>query len=369
MAGLYIHVPFCQSRCIYCDFYSTTGQQAKAEAYIAALQREMRQRKAEAAGQSIDTLYVGGGTPSSLPIRLLGAMLRSACESYTLSAGAEVTVEANPDDVSEEWLAGLSATPANRISMGVQTFDDGLLRMLHRRHNGQQAREAVQRCKEAGYANLSIDLIYGLPGQTLEAWERDVRSALSLGVTHLSAYALSYEEGTPLWHMLAEGQVTEADEELSLAMYHRLIELTAEAGWQHYEISNFCLPGYHSRHNSSYWSGLPYLGFGPAAHSYDGDRLRRWNTPHLDEYIASDEPPHSCERLTDDELYDEYVMTRLRTREGLDLSQLAPERRTYCLEMARPHLESGKLNIKEGKLCLSETGIFVSNDIISDLMH
>ncbi len=369
MAGIYIHVPFCKSRCIYCDFYSTTDLSSQAEAYVTALRREMNMRRGELSEVPVETLYVGGGTPSSLPVPLLTDLLNSVADIYPLAEGAEVTVEANPDDVTDEWLSALRRTPVNRLSMGVQTFDDTLLHRLRRRHNSRQATEAVERCLAAGYTNLSIDLIYGLPGQTETMWEDDVRHALSLGVTHLSAYALSYEDGTPLTRMRDEGSIRETDEEVSLAMYRRLMELTDEAGWQHYEISNFCRSGFHSRHNSSYWQGVPYLGFGPAAHSFDGQRTRRWNLANLRDYIQTECAPHECEHLTDDELYDEYIMTRLRTSDGIQIDQLSPSRRDYCMTMAEKHLKRGMLTLKDGKLRLTRHGIFVSNDIISDLMH
>ena len=369
MAGIYIHIPFCKSRCAYCDFFSTTGSEHQAEAFVQALHREMAARRGELGAQTVQTLYVGGGTPSSLPIALLVELMERVTSFFPLEAEAEVTVEANPDDVTEEWLEGLRTTPVNRLSMGVQTFDDTLLRLLRRRHSGLQAQEAVERCRRAGFGNLSLDLIYGLPGQTLEMWESDVRRVLSLGVQHLSAYALSYETGTALTRMRDDGLLRETDEEYSLAMYNRLLELTGEAGWQHYEISNFCRPGFRSRHNSSYWQGAPYLGFGPGAHSYDGRRLRRWNKTNLQAYIRETLAPFDCETLTDDEFYDEFVMTRLRTADGLDLGQLSPARRDYCLRMARPHLSSGKLVLHDQKLSLTKAGIFVSNDIISDLMN
>lgn len=367
--GIYIHVPFCQSRCIYCDFYSTTYGAEWKRSYVDSLKREIQLRREEIDVTRVPSLYIGGGTPSQLPSTLLQEVFRAIQENFTLAKDAEVTIEANPDDVTPEWLAALSQTPVNRISMGVQTFSDSLLRFLNRRHTSHQAIEAVQRCQDAGYSNISLDLIYGLPGQTFEDWCRDVKLLLSLDVPHLSAYALSYEEGTALSKMLQDGKVNEASDELSWQMYEYLMNETAAAGMEHYEISNFAKPGMHSRHNSSYWDGSPYLGLGPGAHSYDGVCVRRSNDTSLKDYVCSTaDVPHQKEVLTPEEQYDELVMTRLRTASGLPLSLLTPEQRSYCMEMAEPHIHRGDL-VQDGLvLRLSRKGIFISNSIISDLM-
>ena len=368
--GIYIHVPFCQSRCIYCDFYSTTYGAEWKRSYVDSLKREMQLRREEINTSRVPSLYIGGGTPSQLPSLLLVEVFRAICDNFALSEDAEVTIEANPDDVTPEWLSALSQTPVNRISMGVQTFSDSLLRFLNRRHTSRQAIEAVRLCQDAGYSNISLDLIYGLPGQTLKDWKSDVKQLLSLDVPHLSAYALSYEEGTVLSKMLQEGSVNEASDELSWQMYEYLMDETAVTGMQHYEISNFSMPGMHSRHNSSYWDGSPYLGLGPGAHSYDGGRIRRSNNTSLKEYVqATNDVPHQEEILTPEELYDELVMTRLRTASGLPLSLLAPKQKDYCLRMAKPHIGNGYLLQERNALRLSRKGIFVSNSIISDLMY
>ena len=367
--GIYIHVPFCQSRCIYCDFYSTTYGAEWKRSYVDTLKREIQLRREEIDVTRVPSLYIGGGTPSQLPSTLLQEVFRAIQENFTLAKDAEVTIEANPDDVTPEWLAALSQTPVNRISMGVQTFSDSLLCFLNRRHTSHQAIEAVQRCQDAGYSNISLDLIYGLPGQTFEDWCRDVKLLLSLDVPHLSAYALSYEEDTALSKMLQDGKVDEASDELSWQMYEYLMNETAAAGMEHYEISNFAKPGMHSRHNSSYWDGSPYLGLGPGAHSFDGGCVRRSNDTSLKDYVCSTaDVPHQKEVLTPEEQYDELVMTRLRTALGLSLSLLTPEQRSYCMEMAEPHIHSGNL-VQDGLvLRLSRKGIFISNSIISDLM-
>lgn len=371
VAGIYIHVPFCQGRCIYCDFYSTTEGEEWKSRYVDALLAELRMRRDELPLSRVHSIYIGGGTPSQLPARALSGILNEVCRLFPVDSDAEVTVEANPDDVTPEWLAALSHTPVNRLSMGVQSFDDALLRLIRRRHTAQQAVFAVEQAARHGISNVSIDLIYGLPTQTMEQWQADVRQALALDVQHLSAYSLSYEEGTPLWRMLEQGMIEEADEELSLRMYEHLVDATQAAGFTHYEISNFCRPGRHSQHNSAYWHGVPYLGFGPGAHSYDGMRTRRWNLSDLKGYVqaAGSMPPHQSEVLTDDELYDETVMTRLRTSEGLSLDLLTAAYRAYCMAQAEPHLRAGRLEQAGSTIRLTRQGIFTSNDIISDLMR
>ena len=369
VAGIYIHIPFCRSRCIYCDFYSTTlGREAMAS-YAIALEHEMSLRNNYIDSLRVHTIYIGGGTPSLLPVGVLREIFSAINRHFTIDSDAEVTIEANPDDVTPDWLLELSDTPVNRISMGAQTFNDQLLVFLGRRHNAQQTDDAVRACMEAGIANIGLDLIYGIPGQTMDDWLHDVRHALSLGITHLSAYALTYEEGTRLDAMLRKGIIQEADEELSRQMYDYLMCATEKAGFQHYEISNFAKPGYHSRHNSSYWQGLPYLGLGAGAHSFDGHRSRRANLTDIKAYIAAtDDVPHETEELTTDNLYDEFVMTRLRTSIGIPLDELSPIDRHYCLSQAAQHIAHGLLLVSENHLCLTREGIFTSNDIICDLM-
>ena len=368
--GIYIHVPFCQKRCIYCDFYSTTYGLEWKRSYVSALKREMLLRRSEVDSTRVPSLYIGGGTPSQLPSDLLIDVFQAIRDNFTLTDDAEVTIEVNPDDVTPSWMEALRQTPVNRISMGVQTFSDDLLQLLNRRHTSKQALQAVQLFREAGYENISLDLIYGLPNQTLEDWKNDVQQLLKLDVPHLSAYALSYEEGTPLHQMLQEGKVSETSEELSWRMYEYLMDEAVAAGWEHYEISNFAKPGMRARHNSSYWDGSPYLGLGPGAHSYDGVNVRRSNNTSLKEYVqAIGDVPHQTEVLTPQELYDELVMTRLRTASGLSLSILTPEQRSYCLQMAEPHIRCGNLMKEDNILRLSRKGIFISNGVISDLMY
>lgn len=371
MASIYIHIPFCQSRCIYCDFFSTTDLPLQ-ERYVERLEQEMLQRKDEWPVHARTlSIYIGGGTPSTLSPQLLQRIFDSIAKHYPISNDAEITIEANPDDVTPEWVEALRQTPVNRVSMGVQTFNDKTLRILRRRHTADQATRAVCLLQDAGYDNLSIDLIYGLPNQSVEDWKTDLQKAFDLDISHLSAYSLMYEEGTALTRMLERGEIKEMSEEESIACYRLLCQMMHEHGYEHYEISNFARQGIHSRHNTAYWMGEPYLGFGAGAHSYDGKHVRRWNTDSLATYINSDKC-FETEMLSATDLYNEFVMTRLRTARGFALDDLelrfGNEALRHCTTMAQPHMQSGHLILESSqRLHLSEEGVFVSNDVISDL--
>lgn len=370
--GLYIHVPFCASRCIYCDFYSSTYGERMREDYVCALEQELSARASEAEGRSLHTIYLGGGTPSQLRPSHLQRIFRAIHNNYKVSADAEITFEANPDDVTPELLQSLQAQGVNRVSLGVQTFDDKVLRFIHRRHTARQVRDAVNLIRTCLTTNISVDLIYGLPVKSQDAlvlWQHDLDCAFSLPVTHLSAYALSYEEGTKLYKLREEGQVHEASDEVSLAMYEMLLDRAQVEGFEHYEISNFAQPGFRSRHNSSYWRGIPYIGCGPGAHSYDGRSTRRQNHPDVVQY-AQKSPcvPHTLESLSLSNIYDELVMTRLRTEEGLPLSLLSSARRSYLLRQARKYVDRGWLSLTSDHLSLTRTGLFLSDGIMADLM-
>lgn len=392
MAGIYLHFPFCASRCVYCDFYSTL-QGGKSRAYVEALCHELRLRAGYLAVDGkllpVETVYWGGGTPSTLDTGLMAEIFDTLYATYPIADDAEITLEANPDDLSAEKIKAIRNLPFNRLSIGVQTFADGQLAFLNRRHTGQQAVGVVKACQDAGFGNISIDLIYGLPGQTVRQWEDDLEVAAGLDVQHLSAYALIYEEGTRLWSMKEKHLVEETDEETSLCMFDRLMDRLKDAGFEHYEISNFAREGYRSRHNSSYWKGIPYLGCGPSAHSYDGHD-RQWNRPDLDLYLkgmAYCTSPEALaqatwiekEQLNTAERYNDLIITALRTCEGIDLSSLhhafGDPLTTYCLHNAAPHVQSGRLEIlpssatsPEGRLRLTRKGLFLSDGIMSDLL-
>ena len=373
MAGIYIHIPFCKRRCIYCDFFSTT-QSEKKSAYVHALCRELEMRKDYLEGEDIETIYLGGGTPSQLLREELEEIFNHIYKVYPVKEDAEITLEANPDDLTPKYVAMLRQLPINRISMGIQTFQEETLKLLHRRHTAVQAIEAFRRCREAGFQNISIDLMYGLPGETLDNWIADLQQAIDLRPEHISAYHLIYEEGTALWKLREQHQVEEADEDLSVSLFSTLIEQLSEAGYQHYEISNFCLPGLHSRHNSSYWTGKKYLGCGPSAHSFNGVS-RQWNVASLESYMKGVEEGELDVEVEELDLYTRYndfVLTSIRTAWGMPLSKLrsdfGEELYRYCMRMAKPHLEQGVLEIGEDVLRLTRKGIFVSDGIMSDLM-
>lgn len=373
MAGIYIHIPFCKTRCIYCDFYSTTRSELK-ERYIQALVRELEMRADYLQGEPIETIYFGGGTPSQLSAEDFKRIFATIEQTFGRQHCREITLEANPDDLTPEYLQTLTSLPFNRISMGIQTFNDDTLKLLKRRHNASQAIRAVENCRRAGFQNISIDLIYGLPGETPERWKYDLQQAISLNVEHISAYHLIYEEETPLYKMLKQQLVDEVDEESSVNFFSLLIDSLTTAGYEHYEISNFCLPGKYSRHNTSYWQGVKYLGCGPSAHSFDGN-TREWNTASIDDYIkgiSQGERPFETEQRDIATRYNEFVITSLRTVWGIPLERLKQEfggkLYNYCRRMADEHLKNHKLELRNSSLCLTRGGIFVSDGIMSDLL-
>lgn len=361
MSGIYIHIPFCASRCIYCGFYSTTGLELR-QKYVDAVCKEMTMREVAA---PIETIYLGGGTPSQLTPGQLHQLFLYINKVYDPRA-TEVTIEMNPDDVTPEYAATLSQIGVNRVSMGAQTFNDERLRFLRRRHSSSQVYDAVRILREAGVRNISIDLMYGFPGETLDDFHRDIDAALALEVEHISAYCLMIEEGTALYRLGIEA----ADEETERAMYELLIDCLTTAGYEHYEISNFARKGFRSRHNSSYWNDTPYIGLGAAAHSYDG-HCRSWNVADIRAYIAAierGELPSECEELDADTKYNDRIATALRTRDGIVLGELDERHCQYCLTEAQRFIDDGLLEIVADHLRLTRRGLFVSNMVMSELM-
>ena len=362
MAGIYVHIPFCKSRCIYCGFYSTTRTELRQQ-YVDALCKEIRMRKDDAL---VETVYLGGGTPSQLSIQQLRQVFDTIYKYNKVSETAEVTIECNPDDVTEAFAEGISLLPVNRVSMGVQTFNDERLHFLRRRHTSAQVSAAVDRLRGAGIDNLSIDLMYGFPEETQKDWETDIRQACSLQVEHISSYCLTIEEGTSLARLGMEP----CDEETERTMYDTLIDRLEAAGYEHYEISNFAKPGYRSRHNSSYWTGIPYIGFGAAAHSFDGNR-RSWNISDIRQYMDGlqlGQRQFEEELLDEDTSYNDTVTVALRTREGLNLSRLSEVHRQYCLRNAKRFIDDNLLIFDGERLHLTRRGLFVSDMIMSELM-
>lgn len=372
MAGIYIHIPFCKSRCIYCGFYSTTLLDLRKK-YINAVCREMELRK-NYIREPFSTIYLGGGTPSLLDEAELTKLFLYIYNVYDVDRNAEITMECNPDDITPEFTNMLSRLPINRVSMGAQTFADSRLRLLHRRHNSDEVKHAVKLLREAGIKNISIDLMFGFPDESLSQWKEDISAAMALNVEHISAYSLMYEEDTPLWKMLDTGKVKEIDEELSLTMFKELVCQLTDAGYEHYEISNFARPGYRSRHNSSYWHQVPYIGLGAAAHSFDLNS-RQWNVADLKLYIEEINNgiiPMEREELDNDTTFNDIITTALRTSDGIDLNametRLGKRYRNTLISAAGKHIEQGLLEIRHDRLRLTSEGIFISDMVMSDLM-
>lgn len=389
MAGIYIHIPFCESRCIYCDFYSTTSLKWKDD-YVDALCKEMELRPAiQALGDNypIETIYLGGGTPSQLSDGHLQQIFTKLKETYgdLFSKNMEITMECNPDDVTPDFCKTLGKLPVNRVSMGAQTFSDQRLQFLRRRHNTTEVKEAVSLLRKTGIENISIDLMFGFPKENIEDWKYDILQALQLGVEHISAYSLMYEEGTPLYKMLEQGKIEEIDEELSRNMYDTLIDMLTLSGYEHYEISNFAKPGYCSRHNSSYWNETPYIGLGAAAHSYRRasnqsgkmEVTRSWNINNIQQYINSIHQgilPSEKENLDLTTRYNDLITTALRTSNGIDLKKTEKEFGKSYLEKllheANSKIQRGlmKIDNKNYRLSLTRKGIYISDDIMGDFM-
>lgn len=367
MAGLYIHVPFCKSRCIYCAFYSTTLLEYR-QRYVDAVCKEIALR-----GENIDTIYLGGGTPSQLTIPQLKQLLETIHLYNKVAENNEITIECNPDDVSEKFASALPQLGINRVSMGAQTFDNERLLFLHRRHTAEQVTLAVERLRKAGIHNISIDLMYGFPNETINDWEYDVDAALRLDVEHLSAYCLMIEEGTPLYMQLrVESSEFKVDEELERQMYELLINKLTAAGYEHYEISNFAKPGFRSRHNSNYWRDIPYIGIGAAAHSYDR-QCRSWNVANIHQYMEAIEKgviPSEHEVIDEDTHYNDRITVALRTKEGLDLNTLSEKHRRYCMCEAQRFLDDNLLVLEgSNRLRLTPKGLFVSDYVMSGLIY
>lgn len=373
MSGIYIHIPFCRKRCHYCDFYKTTdfGQKFR---LVKSLITELESRSPELADDEIHTVYLGGGTPSVLQVDELHSLLNTIRKNYRLDNSAEITLEANPDDISETKLTALREIGYNRISIGIQSFADSDLKLMNRRHNSEQAIRAVEIVKNSGFQNISIDLIYGLPNQNLEEWERNVRMAVDLDVQHISAYHLTYHEGTVFYDQLKKGHLNELPDEISLQQFEILIDVLTKAGFEHYEISNFCKPGFYSQHNSSYWKGEKYLGIGPSAHSFDL-KSRRWNVSSIGKYlegIENGKPVSEAEILSEQDRYNDYIITGLRTVWGVSgkfvLNTFPEIYFVHFQKIIKKYQDSGHILIQPEKVTLSREGLFISDQIMADFM-
>lgn len=375
MGGVYFHIPFCRHKCLYCNFFSVADFRRR-EQVVAAMRSELSARAEGWSDREVKTVYFGGGTPSLLPAEDISALLDGVKRSLQILPDAEITLEANPDDITAEKASRWLSAGINRISIGVQSFDDMALAFMERRHTGADAVRAVERLRKAGFGNITIDLIYGIPGRDDKALERDVETALALGVEHISAYALTVEKGTALDVRIGRGRLPAPNDEEAARQYFQVVDRLETAGFQRYEVSNFARPGYRSRHNSAYWSGDAYLGIGPSAHSFDGRRLRRWNEASIAKYLDGsqiDHIPYGEETLSHLDLRNEMVMTSLRTAEGLSLdifkSRFGDEALESLLALARKYIEQGLAEISEGHLRITRTGWFFTDGISSDLFE
>lgn len=361
MSGIYIHIPFCKSRCKYCDFFSTIHLEKQAQ-YVEALLAEWHMRQHELI-EPIHTIYIGGGTPSTMDTAALDRILQAILDTCTDHRPHEITIEANPGDITLEKAQAWRTMGINRLSMGVQSFQDHLLQLIGRRHTAAEAIQAVQLAQAAGFDNISIDLMYALPDQTMQMWQQDVQQALSLGVQHISSYGLIYEDGTVLTTLLEHGQIEAVDEDTEMQMYDYLVEKLTANGFIHYEVSNFALKNRHSRHNSSYWNDTPYIGLGAGAHSYDGQH-RQWNISDLDIYIeralAHDLQPE-IETLTPEQKHTERIMLGLRTCQGVPKDMIN-------ISKAQPYIQQGLLMENGNRIVATTQGYHILNRIIEDLI-
>lgn len=372
MSGVYIHIPFCASRCIYCDFYSTTIR-GKAHEYVDALLKEYEERSDFLPSEEpLRTIYIGGGTPSLLPI----SELKRLIDFFNNDDIEEFTIEANPEDICEEWAKSVGQYSNIRISIGVQSLNDNELRIINRRHNSKKPIEAVKLLRDASIKNISLDLMYGLPTQTLETWEESINGIIALNPEHISAYCLSVEEESPLGKLVEDGKLTPADEELCLEMAELLRKKLKEAGYTQYEISNYSKPGFESKHNSSYWDGTPYIGLGPGAHSYDGKYQRRWNLGDLNSYLNG-ERKENGETLTDKDIFNETVMLGLRTNKGVSASLFENtdnyynnkdyNKKAYYKKTINKLISRGLITKKGNNLILTESGLALADEIMREL--
>ena len=372
MAGIYIHIHFCKQACHYCDFHFSTSLKNKEE-LLAAIRKEIVLQKNYLGAKNINTIYFGGGTPSVLKVDEIIKFLEIINKYFTVSKDAEVSFEANPEDLRKEYLIELKKTAINRLSIGIQSFNNSDLTFMHRIHSAEQSFQAIKDAQCVGFGNISIDLIYGIPMQENNIWENNLECALNLGIQHFSAYHLTYETGTIFDHWRKKGRINPIPEEESLKQFKKLIKSAVDKGFEHYEISNFALPGYRSRHNSGYWQQKKYLGIGPSAHSYDG-KSRSWNFSNNRKYIDNIISGNICydsEILTSEDLYNEFIMTNLRTKEGINTLHLQKEfgndRVEYFLKKIKKYIISGHIKSEDVYYSLTDEGVFIADYLISDI--
>ncbi|WP_422360602.1 radical SAM family heme chaperone HemW [Reichenbachiella sp.] len=373
MAGIYIHIPYCKQACHYCDFHFSTNLNTKSD-LIEAILKEIELQKDYLLGETIETIYFGGGTPSILSIQELSDVLHKIYENFQISENSEITLEANPDDLGRPKLEELKVAGINRLSIGIQSFDDQILSYFNRAHNSKMALDAVKYAREIGFENISIDLIFGVPNQTLEALKNDLEQALELNTPHVSIYGLTIEEDTVFGKWEKQNKLTPLDEDLAAEHLVLIMDTLAAVGYEQYEISNFCLQGFESKHNSSYWHGKKYLGLGPAAHSYNGVE-RQFNYAHNIKYIKSiqsDKLPFTIEKLSAEDQVNEAILTQLRLKDGInhaDLKQihdfdLIKERRVLINEF----IQKNMLELNGNFLSLTSNGKLLADFITEKLI-
>ncbi len=375
MAGIYLHIPFCKQKCHYCNFYSLASVKYRG-VFTDALLREMQLRKDYLADKNIGTVYFGGGTPSLLSVDEINRIMEGIATLFELKADAEITLEANPDDLTPDYLRDLkSHTRVNRLSIGIQSFFDDDLAYLHRVHNGKQAIKAVEQARQVGFQNLTIDLIYGIPTLTEEKWRRNLALFFKLGIPHLSSYALTVEPKTALQVLIDKQKLKHTDEDQSIRHFDILLEQTEKHGFVHYEISNFALPGFYSKHNTAYWLGGHYLGLGPSAHSFNG-LSRQWNVANMKKYVESETVEKMVlekEILTEDQRYNEYVLTSLRTSWGCDTEHIrngfGEKYEKYFLRNITPFLREKKVEKKGNAYILTTAGKLFADGIAAELFR
>ena len=371
MAGIYIHIPFCKQACHYCDFHFSTSLKKKSE-LVTALISELELRKKEFENRTVETIYFGGGTPSLLSKDELQSIIEAVYKNYLVTTKPEITLEANPDDLTEKVILDLFKSPVNRLSIGIQSFFEKDLKLMNRAHNSKEAKASLELATKY-FDNISLDLIYGIPGSTNKQWEKNIEKALSFGVNHISSYALTVEPKTALASFIKKGIIENVDDELAEEQFHILINKLQEAGFVHYELSNFGKEGFFSKNNAAYWQGQPYLGIGPSAHSFNGSE-RGWNVRNNSKYIesiANNILPIEIETLTITDKYNEYVMTGLRTVWGVSIKKVNDEfgenYKNYLLQQSQKHINEHLLYIEDEKLLITKKGKFLSDGIASDL--
>ena len=377
MSGIYIHIPFCKQACHYCDFHFSTSMKKKDE-MVLALAKELQLRKDEfqfdAEIPCIETIYFGGGTPSVLTVKEIQLLIDTVRQNYPVSQNPEITLEANPDDLSEENLSAFAAIGINRLSIGIQSFFEEDLKLMHRAHDSVQAKKCLELATRY-FDNISLDLIYGIPGMTNERWRQNIETALSFGIPHISSYALTVEPKTALNKLIQTGKVAAPKDEVAQEHFMILVETLEANGLVHYELSNFGQENYFSRNNSAYWLGKKYLGIGPSAHSYDGVS-RSWNVANNALYlkaIQKGELPREVELLSQEDRYNEYIMTGLRTIWGVSLvrieQEFGPDYLNYLKQQSQKFISDGLLIITDGILKPTLKGKFLTDGIASDLFY